>query len=93
MSKCNKKELVNLEALTGFNLRIVGADGGTLDEVGTYAVDRQCRSRLELILLSCARTLAYMFRFCIGNRAERKHYMAQLRDFHRKLGDFINQCE
>lgn len=92
MKEKTNTEIVNLDALTGFNLQIVGADGGTLDEVGTYAADNQSRSRLELILLSCARTLAYMFRFCLGNKAERKHYMAHLRDFHRKLGDFINQC-
>ena len=84
-----KQEQPKLERATGFELRLFDRNGKQLDVVGMFAFSNESLTRDEEILVSAAITLAHMLRFHYGNRAERKYFMPHLRDFRRKLDDFI----
>lgn len=93
MKDLKRQEAVNLEGATGFTLQMFDAKGDVIDSVGTYATDNAARPLEEVILLSAARTLAYMFWFSKGKRRNKKAYSAHVRDFIRKANDYLKVLE
>lgn len=93
MLKTTEKAPINLEAMTGFDLLILGSEGQELDRVGMFAQDCHGYDRVQILMLSFARSLVYMFRFYSGKRRERGTYKAHLRDLERKLADFNKEID
>lgn len=83
-----KQDCVSLEEATGFELKIFGKEGEVLCNVGLFAADCGALCRTQMIVLSAARTLAYMYLFCEGDELERGFYASHLHDFERKMRDF-----
>lgn len=83
-----KQGCVSLEEATGFELKIFGKEGEILCDVGLFAADCGSLCRVRTIVLSAARTLAYMYLFCEGDDEGRGFYVPHLRDFERKVKDF-----
>lgn len=79
----------SLEGATGFDLKLYGKNGETLCDMGFFVANDGALSRARTIILSAARTLAYMHLFCEGNKRQRVFYTAHLRDFERKIKDFL----
>lgn len=89
-----KHECPCLEEATGFDLKIYGSDGRVLYEAGLFAADSMAFTRLETVVVSAARTLAYMHSFCMEGSAGREFFLAHLKDLERKASDFdLFVCE
>ena len=93
MSKSTARIPANLDAMTGFDLTIYDSDGHTMDEVGMYAQDCHGYDRMQIIMLSFAKSLDYMFRFYHGNKKDRETYKAHLHDLERKLADMNKEID
>lgn len=91
MSKGKRQNAENLDNATGFELRLFDAEGNEIESVGTYSPDNAHRPLGEVILISAARTLAYMFWFACGKRKNKQTYQAHIRDFIRKADDFLKE--
>lgn len=55
--------------------------------------DNALRTRGEVILISAARTLAYMFWYLVGKRRDKQTYRVHVRDFIRKANDYLTVIE
>lgn len=91
--KTKRKEAVNLDHVTGFELTLFDADGNVVDSVGTFSPDNAQMMRGEVILISAARTLAYMFWYLMGKRRDKQTYNAHVRDFIRKATDYLKAID
>lgn len=84
-----KRNCPNLEDAAGFDLRIFGKDGGVLYDTALFSANSMVLTRLETVVVSAARTLAYMHLFSrMEGDTEKDYFQAHLRDFERKAKDF-----